>query len=436
MILDLGGAQEIIRITADYSNAVLVAVLPYVSDFAQKLDLPVPHPITTAHVQKCAVVPIRDAGASVLLKGDWAFWFRGGYVTGFQGPRSYFALQNPDEIPRYCGRVRMSNDQAVDLARASIRKLGIPLESVFAEQEPRVTLPKEIGKNTVPRYRIEWLDPRSPAPSVDIEVDAEAKVLARMRLSSESLQRPPPKTTVAPIAAPMVRKWARANPDYAWKILPIVLAAIHDYSKTLNLPTPWPLTTNHVARFYLADNGGWPHCELELTNGWRFIYRNSMVNGYYAPDNLFNKQNHPILISQYKGKWRMNETQATDLIKRTLSRLGYPSNLVHTDFQPTVQKPSVPGIPRYSIWWWYKANPTDQDLQSKVEAEVDADRGELKSFYYDDKSYWNKPPPIGLPISTSPQRTTNQSPPGGTAPRSFTKKPSRPPSSFNPPVPQ
>ena len=51
MILDLGGAQEIIRITADYSNAVLVAVLPYVSDFAQKLDLPVPHPITTAHVQ-------------------------------------------------------------------------------------------------------------------------------------------------------------------------------------------------------------------------------------------------------------------------------------------------------------------------------------------------------------------------------------------------
>ena len=91
---------------------------------------------------------------------------------------------------------------------------------------------------------------------------------------------------------------------------------------------------------------------------------------------------------------------------------------------------------QYDFTVYYKANPTDQDLQSKVEAEVDAVRGELKSFYYDDKSYWNKPPPIGLPISTSPQRTTNQSPPGGTAPRSFTKKPSRPPSSFNPPVPQ
>jgi hypothetical protein len=37
----LPASSEWIRVTAEYSNAVLVAVMPYVSNVAQKLDLPV-----------------------------------------------------------------------------------------------------------------------------------------------------------------------------------------------------------------------------------------------------------------------------------------------------------------------------------------------------------------------------------------------------------
>ncbi len=47
MILELGqrfDAFEWVRATAEYSNAVLVAVLPYVSNAVEKLDLPVPRP--------------------------------------------------------------------------------------------------------------------------------------------------------------------------------------------------------------------------------------------------------------------------------------------------------------------------------------------------------------------------------------------------------
>jgi hypothetical protein len=437
MILDLGTAQELIRVTAEYSNAVLVAVLPYVSDVAQKLDLPVPHPLTTAHVTKCAVVPIRDAGASVLIGGDWAFWFRGGYVTGFQGPRSYFALQDPDKIPAFYGTVRMSTDEAVQLARQTIKKLGIPLEAVFAEQEPRLTTPPRRGTNTVPHYHIEWLDPRTDVvPCVDMEVDADSKRVERMRINSESLRRPPPEIGVAPQPAAANRKWPPVNPAYAWRLLPIVLQAVDDYGKTLSLPIPRPLTTNHVARFSLADNRGWPHSELELTNGWRFIYRNSMVNGFYAPDNLFNSDRRVILIKQFLSKWRMPEAEAIELVRRTLARLSYSTNLVHTDFKPTIQKPAVPGIARYSIWWWYKTDPGADDLQSKVEAEVDADRGELKSLYYDDKSYWNHPPPINVPISLAPPRATNHPPAGPPGRQLLKRPPSRPQSVFNAPVPR
>jgi hypothetical protein len=46
-------------------------------------------------------------------------------------------------------------------------------------------------------------------------------------------------------------------------------------------------------------------------------------------------------------------------------------------------------------------------LVSKVEAEVDADKGELKSLYYDNTAYWNHPPPVGAPITLPPSASAS-----------------------------
>jgi hypothetical protein len=278
------------------------------------------------------------------------------------------------------------------------------------------------------------LDPRQDkVASVDLDIDGNAKRVARLVLNNKNLERPPPNVGVTPEKDPHFPSWPKANPEYAWRLAPIALRAIDDYAQRLSLPIPRPLTTNHVAWLNLSDNGGWPHCEIELTNGWRFIYRNSMVNGYYAPDNLFNSGKHPILIKTFTGSWKLSEDQAVELVRRTLAKLGPPTNLVHMDFKPLVYKPALPGIPRYSFSWYYEA---DDDIQSKVEAEVDADRGELKSFYYDDKAYWNHPPPIDVPITLSSNRVANASvtPPPGTPLRKA--QPSRPQSAFNPPIPK
>jgi hypothetical protein len=43
----------------------------------------------------------------------------------------------------------------------------------------------------------------------------------------------------------------------------------------------------------------------------------------------------------------------------------------------------------------------NDDLESKVEAEVDTEKRQLKSLYYDDKAYWNHPPIFDLPITLS-----------------------------------
>ncbi|MDW7980283.1 MAG: hypothetical protein RMH97_06940 [Verrucomicrobiales bacterium] len=415
MIIELDSPFEIIRVTAEYSNAVLVAVLPYITDVAERLELPIQKPVTPECVTRCTILPSRKIGdlcVGIGIKGGWGFMFRWGYVDTIESPDSYFVLQDPAEIPRFFGTVRMTSAEAIQMARDALTKLGIPLEAVFAEQEPRVTEPLRIGTNIVPRYLIEWRDPRSDgqfAP-VSIEINAEAKRLERLRVFSKALERPPPKISAVPPPDLNFPKWPSVNPEYAQRLLPLVLQAAAEYSAKLALPVPRPLSTNHVARFAVTDNGGWPHCELELTNGWTFVYRGSTLNGFYAPDTLFSlySERRPILIRDFVGKWNMTESEAIALVSQAVAKLGYPSNLVRMDFSPAVMKSWVTNIPRYMFHWW-AVDETGNDLICKLEAEVDADARQLKSLYFDHKSFWNKPPPIDVPI-TLPAATNRQKP--------------------------
>lgn len=420
MILELAGhGPDLIQVTAQYSNAVLVALLPYFSDVAHKLELPVAQPITMQHVVEGRVMPYRYPngdmlGAGVTVNGGWAFGFEWGYVNYVELWPSYFTIQDPDDLRNFYGVFRMSKDEAIQMGRDTIKKLGIPLEAVFAELEPRVRLPERLyNTNTLPYYRIEWLDPRSGSSTVDIGVNAETRRVERIHLQlNENLRCSPPKINVI---TPLARVRPSANPDYAWKLIPIVLRAVDEYGKALGLPIPSPLNTNYVTRFQLSDNGGWPHSVVELTNGWQFVYRNSMVNGYYAPDNLFwfPRKGRRTLVKDYAGRWKMTEAEAIKLIGQTLAKLNYPTNLVHMGFAPKILKPSAPGIPRYFISWEF-LNATQDDIESKVEAEVDADKGELKSLYFDHKAFWGKPPaievPISLPKNSGANTSTNKPP--------------------------
>ena len=431
MILELaGGGPQLIQVTAQFSNAVLVALMPYFSDAAQKLDLPVPHPITMQQVVGAGISPFRYPngdimGAGIEVQGKntrrrWCISYQFGHVRCVELRPSYFTIQDPDDLTNCYGKIRMTKGEAVKMARDTITKLGIPLEDVFAEQEPVVTLPESVDvTNTLPYYRIKWMDPYSNSEAVDIGINADAKRVERIRfgIGDYNLNRPMPKINVP---TPLARFYPYANPEYAWKLLPIVLRAVDDYSKTLGLPISRPLTTNHVARFSVSDNGGWPHSEVELTDGWEFVYRNSMVNGYYAPDNLFHfrRAGQRTLIKDYTGKWNLTEAQAIALVKRTLAKLNYPTNLVHMNFEPQVIKPKVPGIPRYSFYW-EQSNATHDDLESRISAEVDADKGELKSLYFDNQALWRHPPPIDVPISApEPRQANGPNPtPVGDAPR-------------------
>jgi hypothetical protein len=194
-------------------------------------------------------------------------------------------------------------------------------------------------------------------------------------------------------------EWPSVNPEYARRLIPMMFKAIDQYAQKLSLPISLPLTTNNVARVEIHNNEGWPHAEIELTNGWRFIYRHTMVNGYYAPDNLFASDKRKIRISEFEGRWNLTTNQAVEIVRQAIKKLNYATNHIHIEDAKTfIHGAAVDKahIPRLNFEWYYQP---DGSLQSRLEAEVNMENGKLESLYYDDKAYWNSRPPIDVPIS-------------------------------------
>jgi len=405
MVLKLGSRTKFIQVTPAYSNAVVRALLPYYSDFAKKLDLPISLPIKAEDIVYCGISPqlAEDDGiylVGITLKNGFQFDYGGGYVRSFSRGNSYYGLQDPYEIPKFYGQIHMTTNEVVQLARETLKKIGIPLEDVFADKEPEITLPPHPDTtNIVPRYELEW--PTPSGSGIKMEINAETKQVEFLYVLSRNLKRPSLKTNVnPPINHTLDHMFPPLpNPEYAWKLIPIVLKAIDEYAEKLTLPIPRGLTTNEVAVFQLSNNLGWPHCEIILTNGWVFVYRHAMVNGYYSPDNFFDMGYHPFHLKDFEGKWNLDTNQAISVVRKAMAKLDYSTNHIHLDFEPTFLYATgdfKKVVPRYFFEWYY---PTNGDTQSRIEAEVNADSGKLESLYYDDKAYWNRRPPIDVPIS-------------------------------------
>ena len=142
--------------TIQYSNAVMVALLPHITDYAHKLNLDTDIPITPTMIQKFACVPFaNDPGGYVVLTNGLEFWFNHGFVSGFARPGCYYHLQDPHEIPKYYGELRINEDDAIRIARRGLEMLGYNLTNIFADQVPVVIPPPSKDGHLIPVYRVE-----------------------------------------------------------------------------------------------------------------------------------------------------------------------------------------------------------------------------------------------------------------------------------------
>ena len=148
---------ELLHATIEYSNALLIAVLPLVSDCCQKLNIPIATPIKAQQVRSFACpVSERNLDNCCLVLTNWcSFTFHQGMMDTFADARNgILHIDDNRERSRHYGSFKMTRDQAVVMAREALARMGFSLEDIFADCEPTVTIPHwdMDGTNVLPFY--------------------------------------------------------------------------------------------------------------------------------------------------------------------------------------------------------------------------------------------------------------------------------------------
>jgi hypothetical protein len=179
---------EIIEITAAYSNAVLVAILPQISDFSKKLDLPIKQPIPISEVAQFRPSPYkgRIEGPLWLNSGYWFMFDHRGYVQGFRSPKNFFTAQEDavENVQKYLGHTRMSTNEIVALARKTLHKLGYKSELTYANREPELQGPSDLNQGGhVPYARVRWrVEEGNTYNDVYVDINTEDKSIVGLYL--------------------------------------------------------------------------------------------------------------------------------------------------------------------------------------------------------------------------------------------------------------
>jgi hypothetical protein len=184
---------HVIHMTTAYSNAVVSVMLPQFSDFAKKLDLPVPQPITTNMVAKSYPYPVKEliCGSVTLTNGYWFNFDYRGYVDSFRAPDNPFHKSYPSSkeyVERFVGKVNMTTNEALALAQNAIHKLGYGLEhfgklKTFSGPGKSPLTTNEGG--VMPYCEILWEQPseREALPGyINVQIDMHNKTLIGMSI--------------------------------------------------------------------------------------------------------------------------------------------------------------------------------------------------------------------------------------------------------------
>jgi hypothetical protein len=392
---------QFVQITTQYSNAVLLAVLPHVSEFSQNLGLALPTPVTPGHVRRFNCDPHRgQVGGWISLTNGFEFWFADGYVKGFAAPDCWYRLQDAPPVGRFQGRLRLRPGEAIALGRASLRKLGYPEADLYVDGVPKLTGPPTFRSSIIPRYRLQWPEPVAGGISVEMEVDGDSSTLKSLMIINENLARDPPEVSVTPESLPAGQppEFLRAFPEVAaaYHDLPIpsrvtaekkqqllaeALARATTYCGRLNLPFKPPLTTNDVRGFDAED---YPDVTLTLNSGHRFVATPGYLLKYSAPSSFFGRKLEGS-VTNYWGVWRMTEKEAVGLARASIRNLGLLGELPYVARRPQITKPLRIGqhdIPRYRLNWCLTARSGDggEAIVSGVEVEVDGSAKTVKSI--------------------------------------------------------
>lgn len=421
-------AFQYIQITAAFSNAVLNAVLPGVWSFSSNLELDTLTSAKPAQVASLSISDVKGRVDGTLELGDgFQFSFCNGEVHAFSSPRNLFAARDWSSLDRHAGKARMSEREAVELARCSLRQLGYDPSKVLLTRPPDhiehvAKLPNYSVKDFA-FYSMTWklVIASSHVVILSAVVDAHEKKLCgiytggrRPELPPLELPVEPPILATVPLPFAEPERYVFVTPAYSNAMLNVVLPAVSTFARQLDPDGSGAVLRTQLVKFDVHDRKGWDDGSLELTNGKRFRFSRGYVGSFESSRNIGSNRDweHWEL---YAGKARMTRSEVLLFARQALARLGYdpvrlglmrPPDLV----QLTDKLSSHPKLEfaHYSLRWETRG---DGSQDAVFALNVDAHERKVCYFSAFGRQFWRPPfkgdvePPLRPPVTRpSPQK--------------------------------
>jgi hypothetical protein len=378
--------------TPAYTNALLTAILPYVTDFAARLDLAIPQRLTTNDVaifaadrqisadRRAEGEPIvsRGVGGRLLLRNGMLFGFDAGHVIEFETAAVRDRTKNPP-----AQKINYDASQVIAIARGKIQALGYEPGILDADLQPTVQKPATIYGRLHPIYYIRWKRANSDTLTAEAWINGETGVLERLWLLGLPTA-PPPNLAVKPAIQPEsggIRDFSGPERE---ALCVELLPEINELAKKLELPVGFPISRASIrsisAYGEIRDNRA-RRVNIVLTNGYSFGGDDGPhIHSFATPDAFFGQ---PFVRSgNLVGKWKFSKRAAIKLARQFIKKADVDKSGFCATHSPETQKPFVVGrpvIPRYQFTWDWQAY--------FVQVEVDAEKGRVTQISFGRADY-------------------------------------------------
>ena len=129
-----------------------------------------------------------------------------------------------------------------------------------------------------------------------------------------------------------------------------VLTAIEDFTRKLDIPVLYPVTTNMIMQQEYRWRSGLLLAELALTNGMFFKFEWGIITEFETKQH-YNVAHRGIFLKDFYGPWKLSEKQALKVARDPLVKLGYDPKDFGLNEKPKIRKPTIPNIPRFVFNW-------------------------------------------------------------------------------------
>jgi hypothetical protein len=360
-----------------FTNALLAAILPQVSDFCQNTDLGVPLPVSSNQISVYKVNnDLRALSATVVLTNGFIFGYDYGIINYFKAPDSEgvaLNLRSPTPADPSAAQA-----EAVKLGREWIRRLGYGEKELYVNLDPQVQVFK-----LKQLYELDWARPQDAVgASVVLRIHLPTKRLLNASFYNYRARRVnsiaiPPELKPPLPSGPRIKRNRRITGSENAHIAEKILPSMGEFIRRLKIPIA-EVSTNLIREIELFDCAGVPKGEITLTNGYSFWVLGERIGGFSAPEeDVFFDVTKEVDLDHFVGTPKYNEGEAIRLIKEALTRLGYKPIELGMGGKPNVLKPRAKplNVSRLGFLW---TKPMPGFHLVEVEAEIETERGELK----------------------------------------------------------